>query len=102
LLVQLGQQAQALRGEWEQHRQQLLQWVEQAEALMTAKQVGVCVSLAKDLQPCHHPLFMFPGSLVGMDAAVNTFSTVQPVQYRTAIGHRVSYVVLARHPWESL
>ena len=40
LLVQLEQQAQALLGEWEQHRQQLLQWVGEAEALLTGKQVG--------------------------------------------------------------
>jgi hypothetical protein len=40
LLVELGQQAQALRGEWAQHRQQLLQWVAEAEALSTAEQVG--------------------------------------------------------------
>jgi hypothetical protein len=40
LLVQLQQQAQALHGEWEQHRQQLLQWVEEAETMLTAKQVG--------------------------------------------------------------
>jgi hypothetical protein len=84
LLVQLEQQAQALRGEWEQHRQQLLQWVEEAEALLTAKQVGICVSLPRGLTTLLSPFVDVPWQRCGKAwCSWRTLSAVQcsEVQY---------------------
>ena len=78
LLVQLEQQAQALRGEWEQHRQQLLQWVEEAEALLTAKQVGICVSLPRGLTTLLSPFVDVPWQRCGKAwCSWRTLSAVQ-------------------------